>query len=114
MKRYLLIKASDEGTGLSWLDEEKLRELLADPSQWGMDMFLSGIPDNEVAYWRRNVGLLLRVEVLTPVRVNAFVLPTTEGITFHAADTERLKTAWVTGHGLMQVEDVDLPEDLTK
>lgn len=114
MKQYLLVKASDEGTGLSWLDEGQLRGLLADPSQWGVDEFLSAIPDSRVAYWRRGVGLLLRVEVLAPVRVSAFVIPNVEEIRPHVTNTDHLKATWVTGHGLLQVEDVDLPDDLTK
>lgn len=77
MTQYLLIQVADKGeTLLHWLDSEELRKFLADPlGTHGCDQFFDEAPEEHPEYWGERDALLLRVEILTPVQVSAFVLP---------------------------------------
>lgn len=72
--RWALLKPDEDGNPLKWLTDAEVRELLADPSQWGIDEFKYIDDLNEQfgttdpAYWHGNVGVLLRIEVVVPER----------------------------------------------
>lgn len=74
--RYMLLSSSEDGNPIRWLDPARLRALLADPGQFGIDRFVG--PDDvqtDPNYWPSDIGILLRVEVVEPVPSGAYQLP---------------------------------------
>ena len=74
MKKYLLIKASEDGEPCTFLDD--LAELLENPVEnYGVERFFDAIPEKSPMYWNDRDALLLKIEVLRPrVRATAFTL----------------------------------------
>jgi hypothetical protein len=79
MARYMLIRPDEDGNPIRWLDDTQLQELLDDPTgSYGVKAFLGGDePDayGDPNYWSRGIGLLVRVEVVTPVPAGSYRLP---------------------------------------
>lgn len=77
MKEYLLITAGDKGEArLWWMNEAGLRKLLADPVEsHNVNFFYDERPFEHPEYWREGEALLMRVEILKPQQVQAYVLP---------------------------------------
>jgi hypothetical protein len=67
--QWALMKPNEDGHSLRTLTDGELRELLADPQAWGVCEFIDvdalGTDPN---YWTDGSGMLLRVEVVVPVR----------------------------------------------
>lgn len=75
MKKYLLIRPSEDGEPCQFLDENKLDELLNNPKDFGVNKFLDHIPDKDPMYWSGKDGLLLEVKIVVPkVIATAFSL----------------------------------------
>lgn len=75
-KRWMLIKGSEDGTPISWLDEADLADLLANPTNWGVVNF--GDPAElsaDTNYWPEKVGVLVRYEIVCPVPAGIYRLP---------------------------------------
>lgn len=69
MKRWMLIKASEDGRPISWLDIDELSALLADPGSHGVKRFLGwdeAKRESDPAYWPEDVALLVSFEVQVP------------------------------------------------
>jgi hypothetical protein len=79
MARYMLIRPDEDGNPIRWLDEIALQEVLDDPAAYGIKAFLAktDMPDvyGDPNYWSPGIGLLLRVEVVTPVPAGSYRLP---------------------------------------
>lgn len=70
MKYYLLLTPDEDGNPLTFLDEEELREFLADPLEYaGVEKFLTRLDENgtDPNYWNDGEGMLLEVKILKPV-----------------------------------------------
>lgn len=75
---YLLVRPNEDGNPNIWLNEKSLQGLLDDPTAYGIKAFLGEEePDlyGDPNYWSRGIGLLLRVEVITPVPAGSYRLP---------------------------------------
>ena len=135
MSQYLMIQAAAGEPAMILLDEADLRRLLADPDEHGVTSFLHGLDSDMVnpSYWIEGATLLLRIEILKPVQVQAYVLPELDAedkvpepamnrdeFRAHVRRRDERLTArfasdvpgmsWVTGHGVVKVEDFELPD----
>jgi hypothetical protein len=73
---WLLVRNTEDGTRLRWLDEAALARLLACPGESGILRFCDPQDINiNPAYWDRSVAVLMRVEVVIPEQVEAYRLP---------------------------------------
>lgn len=105
---YLLLKASTQGEPCTFLDEKELRELLADPGSWGVTEFLDELPDIDPMHWDEHVAALLKVELLSPVKKVAWVLPEDEEpetMFPFKAPTDRLRATWLTRDGIIDTSE---------
>ena len=64
MKEYLLIQPSEDGEPCCFLDD--VQELLNNPEDYGVEKFLSSIPDEDPNYWEEGCALLLKIKILKP------------------------------------------------
>lgn len=74
--RWMLLRANEDGNPICILDDAKLADLLANPTNWGVTHFadLYGLPDDH-NYWDEKVGVLIRYEVVIPVPAGIYTLP---------------------------------------
>ena len=74
---YILLKGDEGGNPVRFLSEEDLRDLLAHPRDtYGITEFGSMLPDNhDHNYWPDGFGLLLKAEIVQPVRFSGYRLP---------------------------------------
>jgi hypothetical protein len=76
MKPWLLIRPDEDGNPCRWLDDNDVRELLANPRDHGVETFLTEPPDRGPNYWPDGSVLRLKVEAVVPKpAVTAYVLP---------------------------------------
>ncbi len=76
MAPWLLIRPDEDGNPCRWLDDNSVRELLANPRDHGVDRFLAEPPERDVNYWPDGSALLLKVQAVVPqLAVTAYVLP---------------------------------------
>jgi hypothetical protein len=73
---WMLLKASEDGCPMVQLDADDLKDLLANPANWGVTMFaeLSHLP-TDPNYWQSKVGVLIRYEVVVPEPAGIYKLP---------------------------------------
>lgn len=75
-KRWALIKASEDGNPITWLDSDDLDDVLTNPSDWGVVNFAH--PDllaDDPNYWPAKTAVLLRYEVVVPEPAGVYKLP---------------------------------------
>ncbi len=105
-KRWVLMKPDENGNPLQWLSETELAELLADPTAWGVDLFLhlddmrGGTDPN---YWSHGTGVLLRVEIVVPER-GGWRLPGQDKL--RSVGEPEADGRWVSGSGPLTLKDV--------
>jgi hypothetical protein len=75
-ERWMLIRGSEEGNPITWLDDTDLEDLLDNPEDWRVASFADhvGLPDDP-NYWSSKVGVLVRYEVVIPVPAGTYKLP---------------------------------------
>lgn len=86
--RWALLRPDEDGNPLKWLGgEHELRELLADPEAWSIDEFvhIDEMQMKDPAYWGTGQAMLMRVEVVVPVR-GGWRLPENVSITSEPTD----------------------------
>lgn len=73
---WLLLTTSEDGNPVKRLTDTKLAQVLDNPSDWGIDRFVSldDVPADQ-NYWPSDVGVLLRCETVIPVPAGAYRLP---------------------------------------
>jgi hypothetical protein len=65
--QWILIKGSEEGNPIGWLDENDLESLLEDPTSNGVTRFLAEVPEREDPnYWPEGHAVLLKAEIVVP------------------------------------------------
>lgn len=84
---YLLIRPDEDGNPITELTSATIQDLLAKPAEWGIQYFgdLSEIPASgfgspsaanwDTNYWPQGMGVLLKVEIVVPVKPAGYVLP---------------------------------------
>lgn len=81
MDMYLLIHGGEyEDAALNVMDEKQLREFLANPDTYGVTKFLHHIPSEGRNYWDNETALLLKIQILKPVQVQAYVIPELDAV----------------------------------
>jgi hypothetical protein len=80
VKRWMLIKSSEDGDPITWLTDGLLDDLLAMPRDWGVERFMSFEEADRLGhdtnYWPDGAALLVRFEAVVPeVAASAWRLP---------------------------------------
>lgn len=65
MKKYLLIKSDEDGEPCSFYED--IQDILDNPEDYGIEKFLTKIPDKDPMYWEEGAALLLEIKILKPV-----------------------------------------------
>lgn len=65
--QYLLIQGSEDGEPCTFLKD--VEDVLESPADYGIEKFLTSIPDKDPNYWHHGDALLLKIEVLKPAVV---------------------------------------------
>lgn len=72
MKRYILIHPSEDGTPISWLDGDEIKDITQLKEDYGIENFLEDLTEGEDPNtWPEGTAMLLEVQIkrIVPVKV---------------------------------------------